>query len=169
MQKTALSAVSAAHPEGSERWHPHPASGLVKVTAARMNENGGLPVSFNFLPQRSSTGTCDLCSSPLCSSLSNRRQQSKAAPPGKSGEELHAHALPCPLPVLCPKVCNWPPLSPDTKAVLHSSLSRVDIWVEACLEGTSTASHGLVSSSGGHAATLNRAAEKDARRCWSSC
>lgn len=32
-----------------------------------------------------------------------------------------------------------------------------------------TASHGLVSSSGGHAATVNRAAEKDARRCWSSC
>lgn len=32
-----------------------------------------------------------------------------------------------------------------------------------------TTSHGLVSSSSSHAATLNRAAEKDARRCWSSC
>lgn len=141
---------------------PPPRSGLVKVAAAWRNENHGLPVSFNFLPQRCSTGTCNLCSSPLCPSLSNRRQQSKAAPPGKSREELHA--LPCPLPVLCPKVCNWPPLSPHTKAVLRSSLARFDVWVEACLEGTLTASHCLVSSSGCHAATLNMAALKDARR-----
>lgn len=63
--------------------NPHPPPGLVKVTAARMNENLGLPVSFNFLPQRCSTGTCHLCSSPLCPSLSNRRRQSKATHPGK--------------------------------------------------------------------------------------
>lgn len=133
--------------------NPHPPPRLVKVTAARMNENLGLPISFNFLPQRCSTGTCHLCSSPLCPSLSNRRRQSKAAHPGKSGEE--PHALPFPLPVLCPKVCNWPLLSPETKAVLHSSVARFDIWVEACLEGILTTSHGLVSSS----AIINRAAE----------
>lgn len=95
MQKTTLSAVSAAHPEDSERWQPPPPiPWLLKVTAAWLNENHGLPVSFNFLPQRCSTGTCNLCSSPLCPSLSNRRQQSKAAHPGKSRDE--PHALPCP-------------------------------------------------------------------------
>lgn len=104
--------------------NPHPSPGLVKVTAARMNENlglPGLPVSFNFLPQRCSTETCRLCSSPLCPSPSTRRQQSKTAHPGKSGEE--PHALPFPLPVLCPTVCNWPSLSPETKTVLQSSVA----------------------------------------------
>lgn len=91
-----------------------------------------LDLSFNFLPQRCSTGTCDLCSLPLCPFFPNRSLTKQRCVPWKEGRRKR-HPPHFPAPTLCSKVsltCQRQRLG-----CFERFCSRPKICMEACVQG----------------------------------
>jgi hypothetical protein len=147
---------------------PPPHMSVMVVTPAWMKESHTLTISFNFLPQRCSPGTCSLCSWPLCPFFSNRRLTKQRRMPWKEGKRKRHPLFEPPL-----STSRCPLLARDKDYCFEQFYSRPKTCMEACMhQGDLAISPGLGSSTGGHIALINRSVGKCARlNCpslWSS-